>query len=131
MGVRVRRPAVAGRDRAAHLAANRRADESTLGILGGMGDDVDDPIDGVRPPDRATGTANHLDALDVGKGNVVVLPEHAGKGGGAIDGAAIHQDQKLVGETGIEAANADRPFVLTDGGDLHTGSQGAIPPECW
>ena len=42
-----------------------------------IADDVDDAVDGIRPPRSAAGTANHLDALAVVHRRVLLVPEHA------------------------------------------------------
>jgi len=71
-------------------AANGR--KSAVSVLGALGDDVDDAVDSVCAPDRATGAANYLDSLDVLQQHVLELPIDAGKQR-CIDAPAINQHQ--------------------------------------
>ena len=60
-------------DRRACIDVNKR----TLRVFGAFPDDVDRAIDGVGAPERTRGTANHLDAIDVGQHHILLIPERA------------------------------------------------------
>ena len=60
-----------------HVAATTR-NQSTLGILAVLGNDVDDSIYRVRSPDRASRATDHLDAVNVLDQRVLRFPIHAG-----------------------------------------------------
>src|SRR5258708_23422360 len=53
--------------------------QRSRGILGALGDDVDDSIDGVRSPDRPARSADDFDPVDVLEQRVLHFPIHAGK----------------------------------------------------
>src|ERR1017187_5067334 len=54
-----------------------RLQEKTLSIPRTLGDDIDDPIDRVRPPEARTGAANYLDLRNIVKRYVLRIPENA------------------------------------------------------
>src|SRR5690242_18580418 len=69
-----------------------------------FGDDIDDAIDRVRPPDSSTGPTNNLNAVDILKYRVLHLPVCAGKQWG-VQTSSIHQNQHGTRKPGFEAAN--------------------------
>ncbi len=83
-----------------------------------LADDVDDAVDCVGPPQRCSGPADDLDALDVFQRKQLLIPEHAAEVGN-IDRPAIHQHQQLVGRAAVEAARRDRRAGRGQLSDLH------------
>src|SRR5882762_5675035 len=69
-----------------------RGSELSVSIFGALGNNVDDAIDCIRSPDRASGPANHLDPFDIFKKQVLYVPRHPGIQR-SVDAAAIDQDQ--------------------------------------
>jgi hypothetical protein len=118
----VGRPAVPEAEIGALLGARRSLDEGALGVGGVLGDDVDDAVDGIRPPEGCPRSADDLDALDVGQHDVELLPVHTGERW-LIHRATIDLDQELVGESLVEAARRDRTLAGVDPSDLHPRNQ--------
>src|SRR5512140_1929739 len=56
------------------LRTGGERDQAALGVLGTAGDDVDDPVDGVRAPHCSAGSTNHLDALNILEGDILLVP---------------------------------------------------------
>src|SRR5688572_19303099 len=69
--------AVAKGAQAALLRAATAADQPAQCVTGGLGDDVDDAVDGVRAPDAGTRPADDFNALDVFERKVHSVPVHA------------------------------------------------------
>jgi len=88
-----------------------------LGVLGALGEDVDHAVDRVGAPQRATWTADDLDAVDVVQQGVLRVPIDAGVQRG-VDRPPVDHHQQLVGEHIVEAARADRPLAGVGLGDL-------------
>src|SRR3954453_8910290 len=76
IGERVAEPDRAG---SAFLVADGTGHQGALSRRGRLGDDVDHAIDGIGPPQRGAGSADHLDPVDVFQHRVLEFPEHAGK----------------------------------------------------
>src|SRR5260370_22293303 len=89
------------------------ADDTAWRGFGVLGDDVDDAVHGIGAPDRATRSADDLDALDVLQRHVLLVPEHTRESGG-IHGTAVDEYQHLVRIPVVEAANRDSPGVRID-----------------
>src|SRR6185312_3170588 len=102
-----------------HIAA-AGGNECAARFLRVLRNDIDDAVDCVWPPDGAAGAADDLDAIDVFEQGVLHLPVSACEEG-AVDGAAVDQDEDGAGEPAAESANADRPFVAIDAGDFDAG----------
>ena len=105
----------------AHCGRQQRA----MAVPGRSGDDVDDAIDRIHPPQRAARAADHLDALDILQHHVLRVPEHAGKQR-RIDRAAVDQDQQLVRRAVVAAVHAARRNGMAHGaglGHLQVGRQ--------
>ena len=92
------------------LGSRASRQRKSLGLFGGLGDDVDNAIDCIRPPNGAARTANHFDPLDVVKRNVHGIPKDSG-GDGVVDRPSIDQDQHFVGVDVVKAADADGPAI--------------------
>ena len=71
--------AVAEVDEALLLVAAAGGTSVPVGLLRGLGDDVDDAVDGVRSPDGAAGSADDFDAIDVFEQGVLHFPVGAGE----------------------------------------------------
>ncbi len=96
-------------------AAGRHVD--ALRVLGLLGDDADDAVDGIGAPQGPARAADHLDPLHVFQEHVLHVPIDAGEDR-VVDGAAIDEHQKLVRVTAVEAPGGDRPRVGVDVGYL-------------
>src|SRR5579884_511726 len=57
-----------------------------------LGDDVNHAINGVRPPNGSSRTANHFNAIDVSKRKILNIPKNTGKEWG-IYAASVDQHQ--------------------------------------
>ena len=101
-------------------SATSQDNHGALRVAGFFGDDIDHAVDGVRSPDRAAGTTDHLYPRNVLQGKVERVPIHPAEGR-EINGAAIHHDQQFVAEKTVQAAGADRPRIGINLGDVHTG----------
>src|SRR2546427_3175472 len=88
--------------RSPQLLAAAPGDIKTLCVPGGAGDDVDDAIDRVGSPQRAAGTADDFDAVDILEKVVLYVPEHPAIERG-VHRPTVDQHQELVGEVGVEA----------------------------
>src|SRR5262249_42841278 len=53
--------------------------EHPMRVASALGDDVDDSVYSIRPPDDAAWTGDHLDSLDVLDHHVLHIPVHAAK----------------------------------------------------
>lgn len=104
---------MAQHSKAAFLGAEAAPGGSALGLVGRVGDDIDDAIDGIGTPQGATRPADDLDAVDVVEEQILILPEDAGEEG-IVHDAAVDEDQQLVGETVVEAACGDAPLAGVD-----------------
>jgi len=62
--------------------------ESTLGVAGLLGNDVDDAVYGICSPNSRSGTADDLDSFDVGQKKILCVPVHPREHWG-VDGASI------------------------------------------
>src|SRR5258708_5063012 len=60
-------------------ASSASGHQRSRGILGALGDDVDDSIDGVRSPDGPARSADDFNPVDVLEQRVLYFPIHAGK----------------------------------------------------
>ena len=78
-----------------------------------LGDDVDHPVHGVGAPQRRAGAANHLDPLHVLQHRVLHVPIHP-REQGCIHAPPVHQHQKLVGKSPVEAAGANCPLARVE-----------------
>ena len=96
--------------------------ECALRVGGAPRDHVDHPVDSVCAPQGRTGPADHLDALDVFQHHVLGIPEDAGEKR-RVDGAAVDQDQQLVGDGVVETACADRVRARARARDLEVGRE--------
>ncbi len=108
--------AVAQGGKALLLGAGTGLDQCALGIFGVLGNDVDHAVDRIGPPQGATGTAHHLDALDIVKQSILHVPVDSGKWR-RIDTAAVDQNLHLVKKTTVEAPTGHRPGAAVDAGD--------------
>ena len=98
------------------------AHERALRIARGFGDDVDDAIDGVGTPERATRAGDYFDAIDVFEHEMLNIPEDSREKWG-IDAAAVDIDEQFVGGGGVEAAATNGPLVRIYLGDLKVGRE--------
>src|SRR5205823_10900940 len=89
-------------------------------------DDIDNAINGVRPPDGAAGSTDDLDTIDVIHIGVLHLPTSAREEGG-VHGAAVDENKHRARQPASETANTDRPFVAIDAGDFDAGSEAQSP----
>ena len=112
--------AVLGGRKSALEATGPALDQGPWRVRRPLGDDVDDPVDGVGSPDAGPRTADHLDPLDVLQHDVLNVPKDAAEQRG-IHTATVHLDQQLVGESRVVAANADGPLVRVDARHLDAG----------
>ena len=80
--------------------------EAAAALAGLLGDDVDDAVERVGAVERRARTADDLDALDVLRADRERLPE---RGADEVDvhAAAVDEDEHLVGEALVEAAERD------------------------
>lgn len=65
-------------------------------VLGAAAGDVDHPVHGIGAPQRAAGSTDHLDAVDVVQQHMVLVPVDAGIERG-VDAAPVDQHQQLGG----------------------------------
>ena len=105
-------------DRRACIDVNKR----TLRVFGAFPDDVDRAIDGVGAPERTRGTANHLDAIDVGQHHILLIPERA-REQRRVDVAAVDHHDELVAGGVAKSARAHRPRLSVDARDLQSGDK--------
>src|SRR6185503_4232595 len=93
--LRTKPAAVTGADESAlHVAGSAVHDES-LRVGRALGNDVDDPVDRVRPPYGGTGTADHLDLLDVLEERILRVPENT-RVERRVHAAAVDEHEQLV-----------------------------------
>src|SRR5579872_5345187 len=88
-----------------------------MGILGAPGNDVDDAVDRIRPPNGASGATNDFNALNILEHHVLHFPKSA-REESRVDGPAIDEHEHIAGQVASEAANADGPSVAIDAGDF-------------
>ena len=112
--------AVLGGRKSALEATGPALDQDPRRVLRPLGDDVDDPVDGIGSPDAGPRTADHLDPFDILQDDVLNVPKDAAEQRG-IHTATVHLDEQLVGESRVEAANADGPLVRVDARHLDAG----------
>ena len=103
------------------LVPAARGGQRSLRIFGGLSDDIDNSVDGVRAPKRRAWAADHLDAVDVLEQRVLLLPGHPPVHR-RINAPAVHHYQQLIGVFVIEAASGDRPCATLDLRDVETGN---------
>ena len=98
-------------------ATRRRQD--ALRVSGILGDDVDDAVDRVRPPDCAARPADHLDAVDVIHDRVLHFPVRAGQERG-VNGAPVDEHQHATARAGVPKPRIpmDHLFAV-DARDFH------------
>ena len=101
------------------------ADDAALTFAGLLGDDVDDAVEGVGAVERRAGAAHDLDALDVLDADRERLPDR-GAEEVDVDAAAVDEDEGLVREALVEAADAHLGLAA---GDLHDVDAGEAPQE--
>jgi hypothetical protein len=101
-----------------HPLAASGLHDSSLGRPGALGDDVDDAVDRVGPPQGGPGTADDLDPLHVLEEGVLHVPEDA-REQRRVDAASIDQDQQLVGGGDVEPAGRDGPGAAVGLGHLN------------
>src|ERR1700730_6396644 len=94
------------------------AHEATLCSSGALGDDIDDPINRICAPDRASGTADHLNAVDVLQRYILLVPIDT-RGERRVHAPSVDQDQHFISVTVREAANANRPNVGVELCDMY------------
>jgi hypothetical protein len=111
------------------LVAAARLDEEARRVAAVSRDDVDDAVDGVCAPERGAGTADDLDAIDVFQLVIERVPEHAGEQR-AVDGAAVDQNQHLVGGDRGEPACGDRPRAVVEPRDVDAVGERDRVGEC-
>ena len=87
-----------------------------------LGDDVDDAVDGVGPPERAARSADDFDAVDVLEQDVLDFPVGAGEER-RVDAPPVDEDEHRAREPAAEAAYPYRGLAGVDARDLHAGSQ--------
>src|SRR2546430_17013579 len=61
---------------------------------------VDDAINGVRSPDRATRAADHFDPIDIFKNEILHVPKHAGEER-RVNNSSVNQDQNRFREIAL------------------------------
>ena len=115
-------------DRGAAIEASAaHGHERALGLVGLAGDDVDDAVDRVGAPECRARAADHLDAVDVFRDDVLGVPVDAGEQR-IVDRPPVDQHQqlvreRLVGEVARETARRDYPAVRAGLGDEQIGRQ--------
>src|SRR5690606_14893020 len=71
-------PAAVAQGADAIAVADLGAQQSSLGLAGMPGDDIDDAIESVGTVERAARPADHLDAVDILDHHLMLVPEYAG-----------------------------------------------------
>jgi hypothetical protein len=99
---------VAGAAEGTLLRARASDEVDAQRVLGTLGDDVDDAVDGIGAPEGAARAADHLDAVDILEERVLHVPEDAGMERG-VDAAAVDENKEFVGRSAVEAAARDGP----------------------
>src|SRR2546423_4360188 len=64
--------------------------ESSMSVLGALGDDIDYRVDGICPPDGSARASDDFDAFNVFEQRVLDLPVNA-RNKGRINAAAVYQ----------------------------------------
>ena len=105
-------------------AACAQHGQRALRGLGAARGDVDDAVDGVRAPQRATWPADHLDAVHVLEQDVLRVPQHAGIQG-RVEDASVQQHEHLVARV-VQAACRDHVVARRALGHIQVGRQ----PQC-
>src|SRR5579862_5291278 len=70
-------------------------DESARRVRGALRYNVDDPVDGIGPPDRRARPANHFDPVNIFERYVQRIPVHAAQKG-RVNGPPVNEDKHFV-----------------------------------
>ncbi len=110
---RAQRPTVARTDERGVRRAGAQRQESSLGDLCRLRQDVDDAVDGIRAPHRCPWSPHDFDAIDVVEHVVLKIPVDAGRDR-RVDDATVDEHEQLVRPQPVEAARRHRPLVAID-----------------
>ena len=93
-------------DDKAHAIVRATTDETTLGVCGVFGDDVDDSVNRIRAPNRGTRAANHLNPVDIIHDQALKSPVNTAKKW-VIDRAPIDENQEFRGKNPSKTTDGD------------------------
>src|SRR5580658_8689488 len=91
----VRTPVTKAAGALINIAASQRR-QPPVGIFRALGDDVDNPVDGVRSPDSAARSPDHLNAFNILERSGLSLPIDSGEQR-RVDAATVDQDEQFAG----------------------------------
>ena len=108
IGIASQPAAVLCRSESLLIGAGAPANEPSLRVRRFLGDDVDDTVYGIRPPNGGSGTSNDFDAVDHFQRNLLRIPKDTVEKRG-VHGATINHDQELVSGLIVKTPGTDRP----------------------
>src|SRR6266851_4354068 len=93
-------------------------DESSMGIFGILGDDIDYSVDGICSPDGSPRASDDFDAFNILEQGVLDLPINA-REQRRVNAPAVDKHQYRSGEGAAKAAHPQRPRIGVDPRDFN------------